>query len=423
LSMETSDILRASMENSDIPADAGFTDMDAGKPDYQQDGLLNMQPSDVNNSDFHQQGLLNLEPVVDNDLPPGWGAPIVIPSPVPMECPDDPKALRTPSVLQNIFSYLELADLLNADEVCKIWKNVITENEMWKKRLTVCAQCSKHNREVLNQHGFDKEFLEDNPVAESEHYRNVCQGWSTLISNWRDEDPLETLLYCEPADLNNQNFSWKPVWTDSYPGWICAFKFNDSHLVVGIIDTLQVWDLKSQRCTAILETPEDEIFEGVDIALNCLDIHDNIIVSGSNEGIIRVWEVEDSCYANKLDCIENGAVNSLKFHKQLLFSAHDDGPVMVWKVHSSTFIKRLKVFENHTNITWALDVNEQFLVSCSEDASVAVYDRKLPMEDWFAYKIATTDDTPGHTDSVTCVALQEICSSQEVATEPSSCGR
>ena len=29
--------------------------------------------------------------------------------------------------------------------------------------------------------------------------------------------------------------------------------------------------------------------QGVDIALNCLDLMDTVAVSGSNEGIIRVW--------------------------------------------------------------------------------------------------------------------------------------
>ena len=49
----------------------------------------------------------------------------------------------------------------------------------------------------------------------------------------------------------------------------------------------------------------EDYVEGVDIALNCLELSDNIAVSGSNEGIIRVWNMTTKRFTKRLDCSGN----------------------------------------------------------------------------------------------------------------------
>ena len=87
----------------------------------------------------------------------------------------------------------------------------------------------------------------------------------------------------------------------------------------------------------------------------------------------------------------------------------------VWRVSDSRHLSLVKVFENHENIAWAVDANDQFLVSCSEDCSIAVYDTGQHLDNSFCYKIANVSDRGvasggdgrGHSKAVTCLKLRE----------------
>ena len=43
---------------------------------------------------------------------------------------------------------------------------------------------------------------------------------------------------------------------------------------------------------SILSTPREDYVQGVDIALNCLDLLNSVAVSGSNEGVVRLWDTQ-----------------------------------------------------------------------------------------------------------------------------------
>ena len=89
------------------------------------------------------------------------------------------------------------------------------------------------------------------------------------------------------------NFSWEPWWWwKDKRGWIAAFAVDGDFLLCGVIETLQLWELSSGRCVSILSTPREDYVQGVDIALNCLDLLHNVAVSGSNEGVVRLWDTE-----------------------------------------------------------------------------------------------------------------------------------
>ena len=117
--------------------------------------------------------------------------------------------------------------------------------------------------------------------------------------------------------------SREPWWQWKHKGgWLCSFALSCDLLVCGVIETLQVWHLPTNTCLAVLETPRSDIVQGVDIALNCLDLLGDMAVSGSNEGVIRVWEVSTSKYQQRLEISEYGAVNSLKLFRSFLIRSY-----------------------------------------------------------------------------------------------------
>ena len=325
------------------------------------------------------------------------------------------KALRTFDVLESIFSFLDAESLDTVCKTCRLWKDCSVQSLLWKKLALSFAAENEDDFTVLNQKGLNASF--DSIEEESEHFENLCKRFSNYKSNWRTIEPAESFLCCAPADVNkNFNFDWSPWWQwKNQGGWIASFTFDDKYLLCGVIETLQVWDLESSACVSVLETPRDDIIVGVDIALNCLDLLSHVAVSGSNEGIIRVWNIKSGKYCKRLDCSEYGAVNALKLYNNFLLSGHDDGQLIVWLVKSLDEITPLSTLVHHTDIVWGLDISDKFVVTCSEDKSVAVYLHSDIFPNFSSNKQKENLSIPGHlssrlvghTEAVTCVSLCE----------------
>jgi len=331
---------------------------------------------------------------------------------------DSHKALRTFDVLECIFRYLDQESLENVCETCSIWKASVVQSSMWKKLANKFAAETEENKIILKQKGLGDIFEEDKFEEESEHFQSLCKSFANFKSNWKNIEPKETFLCCAPADINrNFNFDWNPWWQwKNQGGWIASFTFDTKFLLCGVIETLQLWNLSTSECVSVLETPRDDIIVGVDIALNCLDLLDDIAVSGSNEGIIRVWDIKVSKYCKRLDCSEYGAVNALKLYEDFLLSGHDDGQLVIWLVKSPYQILSLSTLVHHTDIVWGLDIGSQFLVTCSEDKSIAVYlhsdifpksnqDEKLSNKENLSIPGNLSSRLVGHSEAVTCVSV------------------
>ena len=157
---------------------------------------------------------------------------------------------------------------------------------------------------------------------------------------------------------------------------------------------------------SILSTPREDYVPGVDIALNCLDLLNSVAVSGSNEGVVRLWDTQSATMKQRLDWSEFGAVNSVKLLSQgelHLLSGHDDGQLVVSRVSPDT-VTTVKIISQHQDILWSIDVTSQYVTTCSEDATVAVYRREETLANPVVSQEACYHLT-GHTSAVTSVSL------------------
>ena len=81
----------------------------------------------------------------------------------------------------------------------------------------------------------------------------------------------------------------------------------------------------------------------------------------------------------RLDWSEFGAVNSVKLllssGELHLLSGHDDGQLVVSRVGPEA-VTTVKILTQHRDILWSIDLTSQYVTTCSEDATVAVYTRE-----------------------------------------------
>ena len=180
------------------------------------------------------------------------------------------KALRTPDILEIIFGHFDIKTLGAVSDCCQTWRSVITQASLWRKLANKIAEKSSENLDILRQKGLDRTFSD--LTQEFEHFRELCEKFDSFTNKWNSKEPSEVLLNCSPEAVNRDfNFSWEPWWWwKNKGGWIAGFAIHKNYLLCGVIETLQLWDLDTNKCEAILSTPRDDY---VQVTVSCRKVH------------------------------------------------------------------------------------------------------------------------------------------------------
>ena len=87
----------------------------------------------------------------------------------------------------------------------------------------------------------------------------------------------------------------------------------------------------------------------------------------------------------RLDCSDYGAVNSVRLVPEghdapgHLLSGHDDGQLVIWSIHSARIVTLVNIIAAFDNILWCIDFTDKYVVACSENKSINVYDRNTDL--------------------------------------------
>lgn len=146
-------------------------------------------------------------------------------------------------------------------------------------------------------------------------------------------------------------------------GIICL-QFDENILITGSYDaTIKVWDLETCKVIRTLR--------GHDRGIRCLQFDDTKLISGSMDTTIKVWNWHTG------ECIStynghNGGVVGLHFDSALLASGSVDATIKIWNFEDkSTFVLR-----GHTDWVNAvkIDSDSRTVFSASDDCTVRLWD-------------------------------------------------
>ena len=114
----------------------------------------------------------------------------------------------------------------------------------------------------------------------------------------------------------------------------------------------------------------------------------------------------------RLDCSDYGAVNSVRLVSgddgapDHLLSGHDDGQLVIFSILSARIVTLINVITAFDNILWCIDFSHEFVVTCSEDKTIAVYNRDTEPLFSVTEESISPELLRGHEDAVTCVSLR-----------------
>lgn len=148
-----------------------------------------------------------------------------------------------------------------------------------------------------------------------------------------------------------------------------SIAIKDDIMVSGSSDhSIKVWDLKSGKCVKTLLGHTNNVMSVV--------IYEKMIISGSYDTSIKVWDLETEDTITE-KCItlsgHKGLVNSIAVHNDILVSGSSDKTIKVWDLKSGQCLQTLLGHKFAVN-TVAFDGTT--IVSGSSDGTIMIWDLK-----------------------------------------------
>jgi len=226
----------------------------------------------------------------------------------------------------------------------------------------------------------------------------------------------EASFHCE---LGNRTLKLRKVQSlKGHTGGVVMAVFSKSKkFIVSASEdkTIRIWNLATGLQTHLLEA---------ECKFLCVSISgdDELVVSGDDQGLIRVWSLESQKVISVLEGHTGWVLSvAISSSKEFIVSGSADRTVRVWNLNSGEHIKKL---EGHMDYTYcvAISSNDKFIVSGGFDNTVRVWDlssgeqtKVFYNHSFFVYSvvISSKDDFVVSSSADKTVRILDLSSGQE----------
>jgi F-box/WD-40 domain protein MET30 len=185
-----------------------------------------------------------------------------------------------------------------------------------------------------------------------------------------------------PSTSQSDNKKWKHVYADrllvernwrynqytlrrlqGHTDGVSCLQFNDCILVSGSYDhTIRIWDIESGECLRVLR--------GHERSVRALQFDETKLITGSMDGTLKVWNMQTGECLRTLMRHSDG-VTSLNFCGDILVSGSADQTIRVWNFRTAECFS----LEGHSDVVNQVVLyNTQYVISCSDDTTVRHWD-------------------------------------------------
>jgi F-box and WD-40 domain protein 1/11 len=248
-----------------------------------------------------------------------------------------------------IFELLEAQDIINCELVSKRWLALTKEMSVWRR---------------IFLRKFDRRIYTDPPPIQvggigigrpnvpNQQWKRMYKARTLLERNWRQ----------------GAEGAGKAIYLAGHTDSVYCVQFDEEKIITGSRDrTIRVWDINNFTCIRVIGGPDSKPVIGPKV-LRTVDYPDFHLATASVNG---------TPYGNNIYKVpkewHNASILCLQYDDEILVTGSSDNDLIVWDVKTYEPIKRLT---RHTGgvLDVALDANH--IVSCSKDSRIIVWNRK-----------------------------------------------
>lgn len=278
---------------------------------------------------------------------------------------------RLPNELSSrILELLSHSDILCTAQVSRRWNAFSMDNALWR---TVFLR------------DFERRVVTDpapiqvggagigRPNRPQQQYRNMYKARVDLNANWKA----------------GSEHAGKAIYLSGHTDSVYCLQFDEEKIITGSRDrTIRVWDINTYQCLRVIGGPNVKPTLGPKV-LRTVDYPSFHMATASVNGTAY----GDGIYHTPKDW-HDASILCLQYDEEILVTGSSDSDLLVWDVKTYEPIKRLK---RHTGGVLDVALDAKHIVSCSKDSKIIVWDRET-----LEYKGELT----GHRGPVNAVQLR-----------------
>lgn len=263
----------------------------------------------------------------------------------PIESKSDPVAYLPNELNTLIFSYLD-ADSLRACQQIRPWSQFATDSLTWR--------CE-----------FQRVYRRESAV----HPAPIQIGGMGMGRSDQKMQDWERMYNARKAiDANWAEGKGRAVYMAGHTDSVYCVQFDEKKIITGSRDrTIRVWDINTNRCIKVLGGPSVRPVPGPRV-LRTVDYphfhHAEASVNGLPYGH-QIYQTPKDYHSASILC--------LQYDEEILVTGSSDNDLIVWNVETYEPIHRLK---QHQGGVLDVAFDAKHIVSCSKDCSIVIWDRK-----------------------------------------------
>ncbi|KAG0373208.1 hypothetical protein BGX24_012012 [Mortierella sp. AD032] len=266
-----------------------------------------------------------------------------------------------------ILHFVDMPNLAKVASISKTWNNLTKDNAVWKTvylrqqhwRIRTPSRKSAPNTAATIDpeqdpaqksggagFGIGAGTITKTPLD----WKELCRNRKVLEARWSTAPAMKPLAECTDI-LRGHSQS------------VLCLQFNEKMMVSGSSDnTIIVWDMETHQPISRLHGHTAGVLDV------CFD--DQYIISCSKDTTIKVWDVRTMALIKTMTG-HRGPVNAVQLHQGLVVSASGDALVKLWDVKSGVCIRD---FIGHERGLACVQFDGKTIVSGSNDKTIRIWD-------------------------------------------------
>lgn len=267
----------------------------------------------------------------------------------PEDAPRDPLKLLPSEVCLQIFEYLDASDLVKAELVCSTWRAIALKKSVWRTAFLRNFQRQIYTNPPPIQVGGAGCGRPNRPNQE---WKKMFKARKEVEANWRKGAPG----------------AGKAIYLSGHTDSVYCLQFDEEKIITGSRDrTIRVWDINNFTCQRVIGGPNVKPVVGPKV-LRTVDYPDFHLATASVNG---------TAYGNTIYNVpsqwHDASILCLQYDDEILVTGSSDSDLLVWDIKTYQPIQRLS---RHTGGVLDVALDSKHIVSCSKDSKIIVWDRE-----------------------------------------------